>query len=831
MRGSCIRPLTPVIVPLALLLLALSSARAQIDYSKIDVRKASDIAVNTMGALWTVGSDPASVNSIQRLVNGSLVTQPGAALRIAVDPNGNPWIVNQSGDVFHWEKSGSAPESWVNKNLKAMDVGVGRSGAVWAVGTDHRILKFENGTWTAISGAGDKIAVDNGGNPWVVNSNHEIWYYNGAWSQIPGKAQDVAVAPDGTVFIVGETQRPGGFQIQRRASPGWVDVPGAEGIAVAATRSILSVAQAPGSQVVSVNVPVYTAPAQPVTVNTPVIARPIEITTQPGNAIPVSGPATSATSATPMPPTPAGAKVRVLFWRDRTDEARMLKAIRYGTWGDRIFLNEQYPPASSLSTLERAFAHLAMLAAEDYYSAQPQITPDQVLSAIGSETNPNARRAVAGILSGLLYAKVQYAIPDAETMALRDWGTQLWRNHKIVAAKATLDEYLKWKQDPCGYEKKAAGECKTMAELFTTRTPPEAMFSTKAADAIFAKGAPELVATAGILASSIGGAIAGAVMASALGPGVSASGASVVYSLMGTFGGQGAQLIGVGSAGLGGVFAAAGLMAVIVGTTEGYKVVTAMRVEPMLRAKVGVAMTQPIVIENEIDAEAARNFFYIAAVNAALNRFVIPTTNVDGELRYYNQGGYVGRMIVSYTLNGKSKADTTAGLAVGAEQTVVIPVAATGITAKAEWSDLGITWRNFWTLPFTAPTYIGYTSYGTTFSPQVKEGYPEIENIKGSQNTLTLTHGGGYVAMINMSYMQGGKTIIKYSKLDTTAGWHQDIAIPADATNIYVEIFSRTGLVGEPLKAVFVKTWRSPPNECVKVYGTTLDPLWNSECK
>jgi hypothetical protein len=108
------------------------------------------------------------------------------------------------------------------------------------------------------------------------------------------------------------------------------------------------------------------------------------------------------------------------------------------------------------------------------------------------------------------------------------------------------------------------------------------------------------------------------------------------------------------------------------------------------------------------------------------------------------------------------------------------------------------------------------------------------ESIKGSLNTLTVTHGGGYVARIKVSYRQGGKTVVVFDNIDATAGWHKEIAIPADATNIYMEIFSRTGLsgiLGDPLKAVFVKTWPSPPNECVKIYGTTLDPLWNSECK
>ena len=62
------------------------------------------------------------------------------------------------------------------------------------------------------------------------------------------------------------------------------------------------------------------------------------------------------------------------------------------------------------------------------------------------------------------------------------------------------------------------------------------------------------------------------------------------------------------------------------------------------------------------------------------------------------------------------------------------------------------------------------------------------------------------------------------------AGFRQMFFIPSDATNIYMEAFAATGWVGEPWKAAFVKTWPSPPSECVKIYGTTLDPKWNNEC-
>ena len=55
--------------------------------------------------------------------------------------------------------------------------------------------------------------------------------------------------------------------------------------------------------------------------------------------------------------------------------------------------------------------------------------------------------------------------------------------------------------------------------------------------------------------------------------------------------------------------------------------------------------------------------------------------------------------------------------------------------------------------------------------------------------------------------------------------------IPADATNIHLQAWTKTGLVWEPWHGIIDKTYPSPPNECIKVYGTTLDPKYNNECR
>lgn len=831
----------------AMLLLSATTIQAQIDYANFDIQKARDVSVAPNGTLWTIGPEAATNASIQRLVGSALVTQPGSAVRVAVEPSGSAWVVNAGGDVYHWEKAGRAAENWVRKDLKAMDVAVGANGAVWAIGSDHRVMRFANGAWTAISGGGDRIAVDPSGNPWVTNSGHEIWHWNGAaWDLVPGQAQDVAVAPDGTVLVVGLTPKPGGFQIYRQTANGWAEIPGAAGVAVAATNHTISLAQIAdaSSQVVAVNVPSVAKPTGATTNAPPVNTQPIApIQLQGTGSIVVSGPAT--TSPAPQPATSISVNgLRQIFVRDQAYEARILKALNYGYYGNREFLDGQYPQAGSLPPLERGFAHLAMAAAEAYYATQPDVTPDVAISQLGSVTR--AHDAMIANLAVLLVAKMTDRSRDAETVALREWVTTAYRQQKVAAAKAALDQYLLWKNDPCGYEKKPAGECKTMANLFTTRTPPQDMIALNAINGVLASNASAVASSATIGAVAVVGAGAAALTSAAIGvvvvPGtISTAGAmvgQVSTSLFAAFGGTGAGAGGgagaIGAGGFAGVAAApiaAAVLAVVVGTMEGFKVVEAARVEPMLRLKLGAAMSEPIVIENALSESQAINFFYIAFQNAAKNRFAIPAPNVDGEVRFYNQAGYVARFTLAYTLAGARKSLTTSALAVGREESFSIPAAATAVVASGEWFN-GVSWKSLFTKNLSGPTYIGYTSYGTVFSPAVKDEYPEISNIQqSSEQLLSITHGGGYIAKIKVTYTRAGATVVALNRTAVSAGFKQTIFIPSDATNIYMEAFSETGWVGEPWKQIIKKTWPSAPSECIKIYGTTLAPRWNNECK
>jgi thiol-activated cytolysin len=113
----------------------------------------------------------------------------------------------------------------------------------------------------------------------------------------------------------------------------------------------------------------------------------------------------------------------------------------------------------------------------------------------------------------------------------------------------------------------------------------------------------------------------------------------------------------------------------------------------------------------------------------------------------------------------------------------------------------------------------------------VKDEYPEISNIIAKANELTVTQGGGYVAWIRVTYQQGGRRVTAVDDGGASAGWRRVFTIPTDATNIRLEAWSKTGLVWEPWKSIIDRNYPSPPNECIKVYGTTLDPKWNNECR
>jgi len=72
------------------------SALAQTSWVAFGNLNAQDIAVGANGVVWMIGTN----DNIYRWDGTAFQQQPGAAWRIAVDPNGRAWVVHHGNDSY-----------------------------------------------------------------------------------------------------------------------------------------------------------------------------------------------------------------------------------------------------------------------------------------------------------------------------------------------------------------------------------------------------------------------------------------------------------------------------------------------------------------------------------------------------------------------------------------------------------------------------------------------------------------------------------------------------------------------------------------------------------
>jgi hypothetical protein len=199
---------------------------------------ANDVGVGANGHVWIISDIPytgygGGYYIKRRLSNGTWDgSNGGTAVRIAVDPSGNAWVVNGLQQIWRW--TGSA---WTQLPETARDIGVGANGAVWIISTTpwtgpeggYYIKKWNGSSWTVIPGGASRISVDPSGNAWVVNALYQIWRYTGsAWSQVPGAGVDIGIAGDGMAWVLGTAASVygGGNEIYWWSGFSWQFVPG-----------------------------------------------------------------------------------------------------------------------------------------------------------------------------------------------------------------------------------------------------------------------------------------------------------------------------------------------------------------------------------------------------------------------------------------------------------------------------------------------------------------------------------------------------------------------------------------------------------------------------
>jgi hypothetical protein len=158
--------------------------------------KANDIGVGANGSVWIIGYG--SGNREVYYWNGSNWTKiDGAGIHIDVDPQGNPWITNTSGELY--QRIGGAGGYWqkIATPQSANDVGIAADGGVYITtrvgGTADKVYKKTSTGWLAYFGTvASRVTATNGGSPIIVDPIGRIFRHTGiGWEQVEGSGRDL----------------------------------------------------------------------------------------------------------------------------------------------------------------------------------------------------------------------------------------------------------------------------------------------------------------------------------------------------------------------------------------------------------------------------------------------------------------------------------------------------------------------------------------------------------------------------------------------------------------------------------------------------------------
>ena len=94
---------------------------------------------------------------------------------------------------------------------------------------------------------------------------------------------------------------------------------------------------------------------------------------------------------------------------------------------------------------------------------------------------------------------------------------------------------------------------------------------------------------------------------------------------------------------------------------------------------------------------------------------------------------------------------------------------------------------------------------------------------------ITVFNEGGFVAKFKLQYTENGEPR-SFETGDMPIGNKKTYILPPHAKDVWLQAWEQTGLVWEGWRQVFDLRFSSPPNQCFKLYGTTLNPKWNNDC-
>ena len=164
-----------------------------------DTRDVADrLAIGRDGSVFALrGGEILRWSNDQRRFNDF----PGSLVRLAVDPDGNPWGVSALGRVFR--HTGRDWQQVVGQT--AADIAIAANGDVVTVNAQGRLYRIDSDGlgFTPIDGQGVAVALMPDGSSWTILENGFLQYCDETGCRnIRQKAASLATGSDGTVWIV-----------------------------------------------------------------------------------------------------------------------------------------------------------------------------------------------------------------------------------------------------------------------------------------------------------------------------------------------------------------------------------------------------------------------------------------------------------------------------------------------------------------------------------------------------------------------------------------------------------------------------------------------------
>jgi hypothetical protein len=207
---------------LALLgLVAVEPARAQ--FAPVDAPTAAGISIGPGGDMFLLGADQTPAGSVLYRWDGRDWRRfPGAAVRLAVDSNGDPWAVTTDNHILRYSEG-----QWATMPGRATDIATGADGSVWITGNrlgrrGYQVFRWDGRGWAPTGREAISLAVDPRGNPWVIDATQSIFRFDGRdWHTLPGTGTEISIGANGDVWLLGTDVGPFGHGIYHWNGRSW----------------------------------------------------------------------------------------------------------------------------------------------------------------------------------------------------------------------------------------------------------------------------------------------------------------------------------------------------------------------------------------------------------------------------------------------------------------------------------------------------------------------------------------------------------------------------------------------------------------------------------